>query len=208
MISIVDYGMGNLRSVEKALEKLGCATRFVGTPEEVASAESIILPGVGAFGDAMAELRRQGLVEPLRAFASGGRPMMGICLGLQVFFDYSEEAPGVEGLSLLPGTVRRIPPNGLKIPHMGWNSLAIRGGSRLFAGIGQGTHVYFVHSFHVVPDDETVVAASCDYGGRVVAAVERGALWGTQFHPEKSQDAGLRILGNFAAAAAAAPTGP
>lgn len=208
MISIVDYGMGNLRSVEKALEKLGCATRFVGTPEEIVSAESIILPGVGAFGDAVAELRRQGLVEPLRAFAAGGRPMMGICLGLQVFFESSDEAPGVEGLALLPGTVRRIRGEGLKIPHMGWNSLSIRTDSRLFAGIAQETHVYFVHSFHVVPDDDTVVAASCEYGGRVVAAVERGALWGTQFHPEKSQDAGLRILGNFAAAASAAPTRP
>ncbi len=204
MISIVDYGMGNLRSVEKALEKLGCATQFVTTPEAIDAADSVILPGVGAFGDAMAELRRHGLVEPLCRYATGGKPMLGICLGMQVFFESSDEAPGVAGLGVMPGTVRRMAPHeGLKIPHMGWNGLSVKAGSRLLESVEDGTHVYFVHSYHVCPADENVIAADCQHGCRVVAAVERGALWGTQFHPEKSQAAGLAILGNFARAAGA-----
>ena len=199
MISIVDYGMGNLRSVEKALEKLGCATQFVTTAEAIDAADSVILPGVGAFGDAMAELRRHGLVEPLQRYASSGKPMLGICLGMQVLFESSDEAPDVQGLGVLAGRVCRMAPHdGLKIPHMGWSGLTVKPGSRLLESVENGTHVYFVHSYHVCPAEESVIAAECWHGCRVVAAVERGALWGTQFHPEKSQAAGLAILANFA----------
>ncbi len=198
MISIVDYGMGNLRSVEKALERLGYPTRLVTTPAEVEDSARLVVPGVGAFGDAMAGLRAQELVEPLRRAAADGRPILGICLGMQAFFESSEEAPGVEGLGLIRGGVRKIIAPGLKIPHMGWNNLDIRPGSRLLAGIGPAPHVYFVHSYHVVPADAGVIAATAEYGEPLVAAVEQGSIWGTQFHPEKSQDLGMRILRNFA----------
>ena len=198
MIAIVDYGMGNLRSVSKALERVGCATALAETPEAVMGAEKLVVPGVGAFGDAMKELERKGLVGPIREYARSGRPLMGICLGMQVFFESSEEDPGIEGLCLLRGTVRRFTDAGLKIPHMGWNSLAVRKGSRLLAGLGESPHVYFVHSYYVAPEDEGVAAAMSAYGERFTAAVETGNLVGTQFHPEKSQATGLRILGNFA----------
>lgn len=198
MISIVDYGMGNLRSVEKALERLGYPTRMVTTPSGVDESPRLIVPGVGAFGDAMAGLRAQELVEPLRRAAADGRPILGICLGMQAFFQSSEEAPGVEGLGLIRGEVRKIVAPGLKIPHMGWNNLDVRPGSQLLAGLGPTPHVYFVHSFHVVPSDPQVIAATADYGTPLVAAVEQGNIWGTQFHPEKSQDLGMQILRNFA----------
>lgn len=196
-VAIVDYGMGNLRSVSKACERLGATTNIVDTPEGLDGAERLIVPGVGAFGDAMQELHRRGLVEAIRRFARSGRPLLGICLGLQIFFESSEEAPGVEGLSLLPGTVQRFRSDSLKIPHMGWNRLDVRPSSRLLRELGCEPFVYFVHSYYVIPEDDSVIAATADYGAPFVAAVERGALFGVQFHPEKSQQTGLEILRRF-----------
>lgn len=198
MISIVDYGMGNLHSVQKALEKTGFASRLVSTAAEVEKAERLILPGVGAFGDAMRGLHERALVAPLRSYARSGRPMLGICLGMQILFESSEEDPGVKGLAIFPGTVRRFQLDGLKVPHMGWNSLEVTPDSRLLAGLGTDPYVYFVHSFYVKPDDSAVTAATASYGHPFTAAVERGNVGGTQFHPEKSQSAGLAILKNFA----------
>lgn len=198
MISIVDYGMGNLRSVEKALERMGFAPRLISTPEDVAAAERLILPGVGAFGDAMHGLAERGLIEPLRAYARSGKLMFGICLGMQILFQSSEEDPGVEGLGILRGTVRRFESNGLKVPHMGWNNLRVAENSRYLSGLGGDPYVYFVHSYYVCPADPAVTSATCDYGIPFTAAVESGPVGGTQFHPEKSQDIGLRILRNFA----------
>lgn len=198
MISIVDYGMGNLRSVEKALEKLGFEARLVSTPEEVGAATKLILPGVGAFGDAMRGLDQRGLIEPIRSAAASATPILGICLGMQVFFDSSEEDPGIAGLSLIPGTVRRFRTTELKVPHMGWNDLADINGSKLLANLGPSPYVYFVHSYFVVPEDSRAAAAYTTYGGRFVSAVETENIYGTQFHPEKSQAIGMKILQNFA----------
>jgi glutamine amidotransferase len=195
---IVDYGMGNLRSVEKALERLGSPPIISSKAEDLAEADGLIVPGVGAFGDAMQELERLELVEPLRAKVREGVPLLGICLGLQILFEESEEAPGVAGLGLVRGKVRRfvLPPN-FKIPHMGWNSLSLSPSSRLFRGIPENAHVYFVHSYFVDPVDPQVIAARSDYGGPFTAAIEQGNLFGVQFHPEKSQAIGLRILANY-----------
>ena len=198
MISIVDYGMGNLRSVEKALEKLGFEAHLVSTPEEVGAATKLILPGVGAFGDAMRGLDQRGLIEPIRSAAASGTPIMGICLGMQIFFDSSEEDPGVAGLSLIPGTVRRFRTTELKVPHMGWNDLADIGESKLLANLGPSPYVYFVHSYFVVPENGAAAAAFTTYGERFVSAVETENICGTQFHPEKSQAIGMKILRNFA----------
>ncbi|MCX7624814.1 MAG: imidazole glycerol phosphate synthase subunit HisH [Candidatus Sumerlaeaceae bacterium] len=195
---IVDYGMGNLRSVEKGLEKLGTSPVISSRPDDINDADGIIVPGVGAFGDAMGELRRLGLVETLRHRAETGVPLLGICLGLQILFERSEEAPGVEGLSLVRGDVRRFSlPAEFKIPHMGWNALEITPSSLLFAGIPNGSHVYFVHSYFVDPEEKSVVVATSEYGIRFAAAIERDNLFGVQFHPEKSQTVGLQILRNF-----------
>jgi imidazole glycerol-phosphate synthase subunit HisH len=198
MISIVDYGMGNLRSVHKALEKLGNEAQLVSTAREIGAAERLIVPGVGAFGDAMKGLAARGLIEPIRAYARTGRPVLGICLGMQIMFEESEEDPGVEGLGIVPGNVVRFRTRELKVPHMGWNSLEVSAGSRLLAGLDQAPHVYFVHSYFVAPRRAAVAAATTEYGGKFVAAIESGNIMGTQFHPEKSQDTGLRILTNFA----------
>ena len=162
-VAIVDYGMGNLRSVTKACEQLGAVATVVDTPAAISGAERLIVPGVGAFGDAMHELNRLGLVEPIREFARSGRPMLGICLGLQVLFESSEEAPGVQGLCLLPGTVKRFCAQALKVPHMGWNRLEARPSSRLLRGIAPAdAYVYFVHSYYVSPEDEAVIAATTE----------------------------------------------
>ena len=200
MIKIVDYGMGNLRSVQKAFEKLGAEAVICTRPAELAGAEKLILPGVGAFRDAIHELRRTGLDTPVREHIASGRPFLGICLGLQLLFDVSYEDGQWEGLGVLPGKVVRFldQPN-LKIPHMGWNTLDIVRPHRLFEGIANGSSVYFVHSYYVVPSDDSVVAARSDHGGPFVAAVARENLFATQFHPEKSQTVGLRLLKNFAA---------
>ncbi len=200
MIKIVDYGMGNLRSVQKAFEKLGAEAVICARPAELAGAEKLILPGVGAFRDAIHELRRTGLDTPVREHIASGRPFLGICLGLQLLFDVSYEDGQWEGLGVLPGKVVRFQDQpDLKIPHMGWNTLDIVRPHRLFEGIANGSSVYFVHSYYVVPSDDSVVAARSEHGAPFVAAVARENLFATQFHPEKSQTVGLRLLKNFAA---------
>jgi glutamine amidotransferase len=199
MIAIIDYQMGNLRSVQKGFEKVGHQATIVDRPEQLAKADKLILPGVGAFEDAMAELRRRELVEPIRQFVDSGRPFLGICLGLQLLFDVGREDGRHEGLGILRGEVVRfqLPPE-YKVPHMGWNQLEFRRPTPIFAGLENGTHVYFVHSYYVVPSDADVVAAVADYHEPFCAAVWRENLFATQFHPEKSQTNGLRILRNFA----------
>lgn len=204
MISIVDYGMGNLRSVQKGLEKVGASAVIVRRPKEIRSAAKLILPGVGAFGDAMKHLRERELVEPLLEFARSGRPFLGVCLGLQLLFEASEEEGRFAGLGLIPGRVvrfdfRDIPAGrGLKIPHMGWNTVVWERPSPLLAGLTSGTHFYFVHSYHAVPANDSVIAGRCDYGYPFAAIVQQDNLFAAQFHPEKSQKAGLTILENFA----------
>lgn len=198
MIAIIDYDAGNLRSVEKALQFLGKETVITRNRHEILRADKVILPGVGAFGDAMGRLNQYGLVDVIHQVAGQGTPFLGICLGLQLMFESSEESEGVAGLGLLRGRILRIPdcPN-LKIPHMGWNSLEIKPDSRLFAGISSGAYVYFVHSYYLKAEDEAVVAASTEYSTHIHAAVETGSLYACQFHPEKSGDVGLKILKNF-----------
>lgn len=196
-VKIIDYGVGNLRSVEQAFVHEGIDAQFVHTAEEILSAQRLVLPGVGAFGDGMAELHRRGLAGAVREYAHSGRPLLGICLGMQMLFDASEESHGVAGLGVIGGTVRRFAVGtGLKIPQIGWNRLAVNPASKLLAGC-DGTYVYFVHSYHAVAHDRTDVAAQSDYGCAFTAAIERGRIAGCQFHPEKSQDAGLRIVRNF-----------
>ena len=198
MITIIDYDAGNLRSVEKAFLSLGEETTVTRDKSRILLADKVVLPGVGAFGDAMAKLDQYGLTEVIRQVADRGTPFLGICLGLQLMFDSSQESEGVSGLGLLSGRILKIPDcPGLKIPHMGWNSLDIRPDSRLFAGIEQGAYVYFVHSYYLQAQDESVVAASAQYGVGIHAAVERDNVFACQFHPEKSGDTGLRILKNF-----------
>jgi glutamine amidotransferase len=195
MVTIVDYGSGNLRSVQKAFEHLGAAATITDDPAVVADAERLVLPGVGAFGDAMRELRRRDLVAPIIAHVHADRPFFGICMGLQLLFETGWEGGRHEGLGLLAGDVARFElPSGFKVPHMGWNTVAWRSSDR-----PAGEHFYFVHSYHARPADESVVAAVTDYGGQFCAAVARGRLFATQFHPEKSQAAGLRLLQAFLA---------
>jgi glutamine amidotransferase len=204
-IGIVDYGSGNLRSVSKALDAVGARTCLVSTPDALDEIDAIVVPGVGAFGDCARHLRATGLWEPLREWIASDRPYLGICLGYQLLFESSEETPGVEGLGVLPGAVRRFPagnpqnPTGaLKVPHMGWNTLDIRQpDDRLYASLPASPSVYFVHSYFPVPADSTIVSATCDYAGDFAASVTRGALSAVQFHPEKSQVTGLAILKNF-----------
>lgn len=198
MITIVDYGMGNLHSVAKALRRTGHEALVTEDPAQVLVAEGIILPGVGAYADAMAALRRRGLDAALRQVVEAGRPFLGICLGLQLLFEFSEENGGVRGLGLLPGQVRRFPEGqGLKVPHMGWNRLDLRRPSPLLGGLPREPYVYFVHSYYVDPDQPELVAATAPYGLDVPAAVSCGNCHGVQFHPEKSSAVGLRILSNF-----------
>lgn len=200
MIAIIDYDAGNLRSVEKALLALGEQPVITRDAEVLLSADKVILPGVGSFGDAMGRLRQYGLIDVIHQIVEKGIPFLGICLGLQLMFERSDESEGVEGLGLLGGEILKIPDcEGLKIPHMGWNSLDIRDGSRLFAGIPDQSYVYFVHSYYLKAADENIVAASAEYSTHIHAAVESGNVFACQFHPEKSSDVGLRILKNFIA---------
>lgn len=199
-ITIIDYGMGNLRSVQKAFEKLGFAAEIVRTPQAIASAEKLVLPGVGAFRDAIRELERLDLSRAIVDSIHAGKPLLGICLGLQLLFDVSYEDGEWSGLGVIPGKVVRFEPRpGLKIPHMGWNELIIDRPNRLLDGLPAPASVYFVHSYHVVPDDPAVIATRTDYGGLFVSSIARDNLFATQFHPEKSQQTGLKILSNFAA---------
>ena len=198
MIAIIDYDAGNLKSVEKALTALGAQPVISRDKELLLSADKVILPGVGSFGDAMEKLHQYGLVDVIHQVVSNGTPFLGICLGLQLFFESSEECQGVSGLSLLPGKIVRFPDMpGLKVPHMGWNRLDIKPGARLFKGIESGAYVYFVHSYYLEAGRESDVAASSMYGVTFGASVERGNLFACQFHPEKSSDTGLKILKNF-----------
>ena len=198
MTAIIDYGAGNLRSVEKALTHIGYSCRVVESGRELLEAERAVLPGVGAFGEAMGGLEAQGLVPAIAEFAASGRPFLGICLGLQVLFESSEESPGVKGLGLLKGRVVRLPEeSGLKIPHVGWNSLTVDRPGWLLEGLEPEPYVYFVHSYYLQAGED-VVSARAEYGADIHAAVERGNLAACQFHPEKSGETGLRILRNFA----------
>jgi glutamine amidotransferase len=197
MITIVDYGSGNLRSVQKAFERLGAEAVITDDPNVVAEADRLVLPGVGAFGDAMRELRSRGLVEPIVAHLRADRPFFGICMGLQLLFETGWEGGRQEGLGVLAGDVARFDLQaGLKVPHMGWNTVAWQGASRP-AEAGDGDYFYFVHSYHARPRDPGLVAAVTDYGGPFCSAVSRGRLFATQFHPEKSQSTGMRLLGSF-----------
>ncbi len=198
MIAIVDYDAGNIKSVEKALLHLGQEVTVTGEAEAILKADKVILPGVGAFGDAMEKLRSTGLDKVMKEVADKKTPFLGICLGLQLLFESSEEAPGVAGLGLLKGKILKIPQaEGLKIPHMGWNSLHLQNGGRLFQGVEEHTYVYFVHSYYLEAQEESIVKASTRYGVEIHASVEKDNLFACQFHPEKSSTAGLKILKNF-----------
>lgn len=198
MIAIIDYDAGNLKSVEKALLFLGEECTVTREPEVILQADQVILPGVGAFGDAMEKLHRFGLVDVIRQTVAQGTPFLGICLGLQLLFGSSDESPGVEGLGILDGKIAAIPPKeGFKIPHMGWNSIQIKEGAGLFRNVPREPYVYFVHSYYLKADHPEDVAASADYIVPIHASVEHGNVFACQFHPEKSGDTGLLILKNF-----------
>lgn len=198
MIAIIDYDAGNLRSVEKALLSLGEMPVITRDRKTILKADKVILPGVGSFGDAMGKLKQYDLVDVICETVDQGTPFLGICLGLQLLFAGSEESQGAAGLGILPGKILKIPEHpGLKIPHMGWNSLKIRPEAKLFHGIEDGAYVYFVHSYYLKAEDESVVAASTEYSTIIHASVERGNVFACQFHPEKSGETGLRILKNF-----------
>lgn len=209
MIAVIDYKMGNLRSVEKALQVVGAKTKVTSSAGDIAKADKIVFPGVGSFGPAMAELKRLDLVAPLKDAIVGGKPFLGLCLGLQLLFEKSEESPGVKGLSVLEGEVkrfhftnykRRTTNDVLKVPHMGWNvvsrsSLVVR--SRILKNVPDGSYMYFVHSYYVKPKRKDVILTMTDYGINFVSGIARDNIFGFQFHPEKSQALGLRILKNF-----------
>ena len=205
MIVVVDYGMGNLRSVSKALESLGAAARVSSDPSDVARADKLILPGVGASPAAMRELGARRLIDPIKAAIASGKPYLGICLGLQLLFDRGEEGGGGAGLAVLPGTVKRFRFDSqlatrnsqLKVPHMGWNQVSAQKRCPLLSDIPNGSFFYFVHSYYADPADRSVIALESDYGGPFAAMVWRDNLYATQFHPEKSQSIGLRLLKNF-----------
>ncbi len=197
MIAIIDYDAGNIKSVEKALQYLGEDVRLTRDADEILSAQKVILPGVGSFGDAMEKLHRFGLVSVIREVVEKNTPFLGICLGLQLLFESSEESPGVEGLGILQGKVLRIPEEGIKVPHIGWNSLTFPNPGRLFAGIEEGAFVYFVHSYYLKAKESEIVTAAAEYGTCIHASVESGNVFACQFHPEKSSDTGLQILKNF-----------
>jgi glutamine amidotransferase len=216
VIAVLDYGIGNLRSAEKALQHLGAPARLTDDPAQAREATGVVLPGVGSFGPCMEALRSSGLEGVVRDAVAEGRPFLGICVGMQMLFEGSEESPGVPGLGLLAGEVRRLPAgppaveagHRLRTPHMGWNTLDVRPGSALLAGLPPSPWVYFVHSYAPCPANAAVVAATTDYGGPVVAAVETDRLWATQFHPEKSAANGLAVLANFVAATERAAVRP
>ena len=197
MIAIVDYGAGNLLSVKKALDFIGAESVITASADEIKNADGVILPGVGSFGNAMESMRDSGLVETVRAAALSGRPFLGICLGLQLLFESSEESPGVEGLGVLKGKILKIPSDNLKVPHMGWNSLEIKKSTPLFDGICDGAYVYFVHSYYLSAGDISDVSSTTEYGVTIHASVAKGNLFATQFHPEKSGDVGIQMLKNF-----------
>ena len=200
MIAIIDYDAGNIKSVQKAINLLGEETVLTREREDILAADKVILPGVGAFGDAMEKLERFGLVQVIKEVVEKGTPFLGICLGLQLLFEESEESPGVKGLGILKGKIVKIPEKtGLKIPHIGWNSLDFPSEGTLFKGIQPNSYVYFVHSFYLQAEEKEIVKATTKYGVTIEASVEKGNVYACQFHPEKSSDVGLQILKNFLA---------
>ena len=198
MLALIDYGSGNLRSAEKALARVGAAVHIVTRSADVLAADAVVLPGVGAFGDCVKNLKQLGLDVAIRQFIQTGKPFLGICVGLQMLFESGAESPGVAGLGVLPGTVPRFIGSGLKVPHMGWNRLHIRQSAcPLFAGIADGSFVYFVHSYYGAPRQSDVIAATTEYGVEFASVIWSGNVFATQFHPEKSQAVGLKMLENF-----------
>ncbi|MBQ8189794.1 MAG: imidazole glycerol phosphate synthase subunit HisH [Lachnospiraceae bacterium] len=198
MIAIIDYDAGNIKSVEKAFQSLGEEIVLTRDAEVILAADAVVLPGVGAFGDAMEKLHHYNLVPVIKQVVAEQKPFLGICLGLQLMFEKSDESPGVEGLSILKGEILHIPEeSGLKIPHIGWNSLKYPNKGRLFEGIKEDSYVYFVHSYYLKATDDKIVAATTEYGTLIHASVEKGNVFACQFHPEKSSDVGLQILRNF-----------
>lgn len=198
MVAILDYGAGNLKSVMKACDYIGYDAIITRDFKEIKNADKVILPGVGSFEYAMNEIRKYELDKAIYEVVDSNKPFLGICLGLQLMFDASEESPGCKGLGLLDGDITLIPSNdGLKIPHIGWNSLGLSNNGRLFDGINDGSYVYFVHSYYLKAKDESIVKASTDYGVKIHASVEKDNIFACQFHPEKSSDVGLKILDNF-----------
>ena len=205
MIAVIDYGMGNLRSVQKSLEFVGAKVIVTHDPDLILNANSVVLPGVGAFKDCMANLKKLKLVDPIRKFIDGGKPFLGICLGLQVLFEESEEYGPVAGLGILPGKVVKFPggssetKNGrpIKIPHMGWNQIQVKKNVPLFRGVGDAPYFYFVHSYYVVPEDQNMIATVTNYGVEFVSGIQHKNIYAFQFHPEKSQALGLSILERF-----------
>ncbi|MCR5254290.1 MAG: imidazole glycerol phosphate synthase subunit HisH [Acetatifactor sp.] len=198
MIALIDYDAGNIKSVEKALDFLGAENVLTRDPSVILNADGVILPGVGSFGDAMERLKGYGLCDVIKKVCEKGTPFLGICLGLQLLFDSSEESVGVEGLGILKGKVKKIPDaEGLKVPHMGWNDLSYPSKGRLFLGIPENSYVYFVHSYYLEAQDESIVKATTDYGTLIHASVEQRNVFACQFHPEKSSEVGLKILQNF-----------
>lgn len=199
MIAIIDYDAGNIKSVEKAFQYIGEETILSRSREEILAADKVILPGVGSFGDAMEKLKKYDLIDTIYEVVKRGTPFMGICLGLQLLFESSDETPGVPGLGILPGEIVRIPDaEGLKIPHIGWNSLDLQNDGRLYKGIKDKSYVYFVHSYYLKAKDESIVKATTEYSTHIHASVEKDNVFACQFHPEKSGDVGLQILKNFA----------
>ena len=200
MLSILDYDMANLRSVQKGFEHVGAAARIISKPDEIESADKLVLPGVGAFADAVATLRSRGLDEAIARHVEKGKPLLGICLGLQILFDVGFEDGTHQGLGILKGKCVRFEVDrtlGLKVPHMGWNQLQVRNTSPLFRDFPVGASVYFVHGYHVIPDDASIIATTTDYGGDFVSSIRRDNLMAVQFHPEKSSTTGLQMLSNF-----------
>ena len=202
MIVVIDYGMGNLHSVRKALEVVGASARVSSRAEDILKADKIVFPGVGSFGEAMKELNRRKLVKPIKDAINAGKPFLGLCLGLQLLFERSEEAPGVKGLGVLKGDVKKFKSRGLKVPHMGWNDIAYGPqstvhGLKILKNVPKNSYMYFVHSYYVKPRDLKVVLTMTDYGINFASGVRKGNIYAFQFHPEKSQAMGLRILKNF-----------
>ena len=202
MIVVIDYGMGNLHSVRKALEVVGARAKVSSRPEDIKKAERIVFPGVGSFGEAMRELKRRKLVTPIKDAIAAGKPFLGLCLGLQLLFEKSDEAPGVKGLCVLKGESKRFRGQGLKVPHMGWNNIAISRqlsaiSLKILKDVPNGSYMYFVHSYYVRPKDKSVILTTTDYGGKFVSGICKDNIYGLQFHPEKSQAIGLKILENF-----------
>lgn len=197
MIAIIDYGAGNLHSVANALTYLGAEYIVTSNENEIFTADKVILPGVGAFADAMANLEEKGLDKIIKNLVALNKPLLGICLGLQLMFEESEESPGVKGLGIFKGKIVKIPDRGLKIPHMGWNNISLTKNSKILKDLGDEPFVYFVHSYYLISEDKTIVSAYTEYGEKLDIAIEKDNIFATQFHPEKSGDVGIKILKNF-----------